>query len=126
MEKEQEQDQKQTEEKEGFKEKVGDLTDHIGDYLDTLYKLTVVKATQKATNAASVIVVAVAVCTIGMFALFFASVGLSLWIGNLISSRVGGFLVVGGFYLLILLIIILFRKRTVFPFFRNLIMRIYD
>ncbi len=124
MEKEKEQDQK--EEKEGFKEKVGDLTDHVGDYLDTLYKLTVVKATQKATNAASIIVVAIAVSTIGMFALFFASIGLSWWVGNLINSRVGGFLIVAGFYLLVLIIIILLRKKIVFPFFRNLIMRIYD
>jgi len=123
---EKEQEQKQTEEKEGFKEKVGDLTDHIGDYLDTLYKLTIVKATQKATNVASIIVVAIAVITVGMFALFFASIALSLWIGNLISSRVGGFLVVAGFYLFSLLIIILLRKKIVFPFFRNLILRIYD
>jgi len=123
---EKEQEQKQTEEKEGFKEKVGDLTDHIGDYLDTLYKLTIVKATQKATNIASIIVVAIAVITVGMFALFFASIALSLWIGNLISSRVGGFLVVAGFYLFSLLIIILLRKKIVFPFFRNLILRIYD
>jgi hypothetical protein len=123
---EKEQEQKQTEEKEGFKEKVGDLTDHIGDYLDTLYKLTIVKATQKATNVASIIVVALAVITVGMFALFFASIALSLWIGNLISSRVGGFLVVAGFYLFSLLIIILLRKKIVFPFFRNLILRIYD
>jgi len=123
---EKEQEQKQTEEKEGFREKVGDLTDHIGDYLDTLYKLTIVKATQKATNVASIIVVALAVITVGMFALFFASIALSLWIGNLISSRVGGFLVVAGFYLFSLLIIILLRKKIVFPFFRNLILRIYD
>jgi len=123
---EKEQEQKQTEEKEGFREKVGDLTDHIGDYLDTLYKLTIVKATQKATNVASIIVVAIAVITVGMFALFFASIALSLWIGNLISSRVGGFLVVAGFYLFSLLIIILLRKKIVFPFFRNLILRIYD
>jgi len=123
---EKEQEQKQAEEKEGFKEKVGDLTDHIGDYLDTLYKLTIVKATQKATNIVSIIVVAIAVITVGMFALFFASIALSLWIGNLISSRVGGFLVVAGFYLLSLLIIILLRKKIVFPFFRNLILRIYD
>ena len=123
---EKEQEQKQTEEKEGFREKVGDLTDHIGDYLDTLYKLTIVKATQKATNIASIIVVAIAVITVGMFALFFASIALSLWIGNLISSRVGGFLVVAGFYLFSLLIIILLRKKIVFPFFRNLILRISD
>jgi hypothetical protein len=127
MEKEKVQEQQEHQEhKEGLKDKVGDLTDHIGDYLDTLYKLTIVKTTQKATNIASLVVVAIAVSTLGMFVLLFASIGLSWWVGNLINSRVGGFLVVAGFYLLVLLIIILLRKKIVFPFFRKLIMRIYD
>jgi hypothetical protein len=114
-------------ETEDLKENVEDLTSHVSDYLDTLYRLTLLKVTQKATNLASIVVATIAVCTLSLFILFFASFGAAWWLGDIIKSRVGGFFIIAGFYLLLLLVIILFRKKIVFPYIRNLVMgKIYE
>jgi len=114
-------------ETEDLKENVEDLTSHVSDYLDTLYRLTLLKVTQKATNLASTVLAAIAVCTIGLFVLFFVSVGAAWWLGDILKSRAGGFFIIAGFYLLLLLCIVLLRKRIVFPFIRNLVLgKIYE
>ena len=106
-----------------LKEKVGDLTNHVGDYLDTLYKVTLLNVTQKTTNIASGAIAAIVGVVLGMFVLFFAGFAAAWWLGNVIESRVGGFLLVAGFYLLIAIIIILLRKKIVFPYIRNLLIK---
>ena len=114
-------------ETEDLKETVEDLTSHVNDYLDTLYRLTLLKAVQKATTLASTVVAAIAVCTVGLIALFFASFGAAWWLGDVIKSRAGGFMIMAGFFLLLLVCIFLLRKKIVFPFIRNLVMgKIYE
>ena len=115
------------EEKPGLKDRVDDLTGHIRDYAETYYKLTVLKVAEKATNAGASALVAIALVTLGFFGLIFASLGLAYWIGNLVNSRVGGFLIVSGIYFLGLILIIAMRKKIIFPFIRNSIIRkIYE
>jgi len=112
---------------EGLKQKSADLVDHVEDMAGTFYKLTLLKAAQKATNVASSFVVILATTVFGLFALLFSGVALCLWLGDLVNSRAGGFLIGGGFFLLILCAIIALRKKIVFPYFRNLIIRkLYD
>lgn len=108
---------------EDLKEKTADLVDHVEDIADTFYKLTVLNVTQKATNFAAGAIAMIVICTLGVFALLFGGIALSLWIGNLIESRVGGFLIIAGLFLLGTIIIVLMRKQIVFPYFRDLIIR---
>jgi hypothetical protein len=108
---------------EGLKDKVSDLTSHIRDYVDTYYKLSVVKVAQKATNAGAGALVAITLSTLGVFVLLFASVAGAFWIGDAIGSRGGGFMIIAGFYLLVVLTIVLMRKKIIFPFIRNSIIR---
>jgi hypothetical protein len=115
------------EEKPGLKDRVDDLTGHIRDYAETYYKLTVLKVAEKATNAGASALVVIGLVTLGFFGLIFASLGLAYWIGNLVNSRVGGFLIVSGIYFLGLILIIAMRKKIIFPFIRNSIIRkIYE
>lgn len=112
---------------EDLKDKVEDLTSHAGDYLNTLYRLTLVKVTQKATNLASALVATIAVCTLGLFVLFFASFGAAWWLGDVLQNRAGGFFITAGFYVVVLVIIISLRKKIVFPYIRNRILgKIYE
>ncbi len=106
-----------------LKEKAGDLADHVVDYAETFYKVALLNMTQKATNIASTIVTVVALCTLGMFVLFFITLALGWWLGDLINSRAGGFLIVAALFLVLLFVIISMRKKIVFPFIRNLIIR---
>ena len=112
---------------EGLKQKSAELVDHVEDMAGTFYKLTLLKATQKATNIGSSFLVILATSVLGLFALLFLGVALCLWLGDLVNSRAGGFLIGAGIFLLILGTVIALRKKIVFPYFRNLIIRkIYD
>jgi membrane-bound ClpP family serine protease len=112
---------------EDIKDKAEDLLNDAGDYLDTYYKLTLVNVTQKVSIAASSVVSIIAIAAVAVFVILFAALGLSWWVGELVNSRAGGFFIVGGFFLLLLLLILAFRKKIIFPFIRNLIVRnLYD
>jgi Putative Actinobacterial Holin-X, holin superfamily III len=114
-------------ETEQLKEKAEDLTEHLGDLAETSYKLAIINLTQKATNAASQGLTIIVLCTLGMFILFFGGFGLAWWLGDVIDSRAGGFAIVAGFFLLLTLCILAVRKKIVFPYIRNLIIRkVYD
>ena len=111
------------ENKDKIKDTVGDLTGHIRDYAETYYKLTVLKVADKATSAGASALVVISLATLGVFGILFASLGLAYWIGNLLESRVGGFLIVAGIYFLAVVLIIAMRKKIIFPFIRNSIIR---
>ncbi len=112
---------------EHVKEKAADLVDHVEDFGQTFYKLTLLKLTEKATNAVSTAVVVIAFCIMGVFALLFLGIALAWWLGDLVGSRPLGFLIGAGGYLLLLLIIVLIRKKIVFPMIRDsIISKVYD
>lgn len=110
-----------------LKEKTADLVDHVEDIADTFYRLTIINVTQKATNIASGAITMIVVSVIGLFILLFLGVALSFWLGDLVGSRTGGFLLGSAFYLLLLLVLLALRKKIVFPIIRNLILsKVYD
>src|SRR5215213_1064870 len=108
---------------EEFKLKAENLTKSVGDYVDTYYKLTVVKAADKATGIAASSLAGFAILFLGIFVFFFVGLGLGVWFGNLLDNQVAGYLLVAAFYLLLIILLVALRKRIVFPFIRNLIVR---
>ena len=112
---------------EGLKDKTADLVDHVEDIADTFYQLAVVNAAQKATNLASSFLVVLALSVFGIIGLLFSGIALSLWLGDLVGSRAGGFLIGAGIFLLLLGVVVLMRKQIIFPFIRDtLIRKMYD
>ena len=61
---------------EEFKAKAETLTKSVGDYFDTYYKLTVVKAADKATGVAASSLAGLATFFLGIFVLFFSLISL--------------------------------------------------
>ncbi len=108
---------------EELKTKAEDLTRNIKDYLETSYKLTILKATDKATGIAAGGLAAFSILFLGIFVMFFLGIALAIWLGQLINSEAGGYLIVAGIFLLMIIILVLMRKRIVFPMIRNLIIR---
>ena len=114
-------------EAQSIKNTTEDLTSHIGDYLDTFYQVSLLNLTKKATNIGSFAFSTIVVCILGLFVLFFTSIAMAWWLGDVVASRAGGFLIVAGFYLVVGIILILLRKKIVFPYFRNILIRkVYD
>lgn len=112
---------------EDLKTKADILTDHVGDYLETYFNLTVLKATEKTAGIASLSVTAIFISFLVLFVLLFTGFGLSWWIGAWINNLVAGFFIVAGIYLVLIALLLFLRKKIVFPFIRNfIIQRIYD
>jgi hypothetical protein len=110
-----------------LKNKAENLTDHVSDYLETYYKLTVLNATEKTAGIASVSVTAVFIGFLVLFVLLFSGFGFSWWIGKAIDNMIGGFFIMAGIYLLLIGIIFIFRKKYIAPFIRDfIIQKIYE
>lgn len=108
---------------EEFKLKAEALTKSVGEYFDTYYKLTVVKAADKATGVAASSLAGLATFFLGIFVLFFSGLAAGVWLGDLLDNQVLGYLLVAAFYLLLIILLVVLRKRIVFPFIRNIIVR---
>lgn len=112
---------------EELKTKAGNLTESITDYIQTYYKLNVLKIADKSTSAAATIVAVVAVVFLGAFVLLFGGIALGLWLGQLMEDMVLGFVLVAGFFMVILVILVMLRKKLIFPIIRNkIINKIYE
>jgi hypothetical protein len=112
---------------EALKHSAEKLTDSISNYAETYYKLTVLKAADKATGIASNSLTAAVTLIVGLFTLLFLSMALAFWLGDLLDSYAAGFLIVGLLFAAIIATVVLLRKKIVFPFIRNKIIRnLYD
>jgi hypothetical protein len=112
---------------EDLKEKTADLADHVEDLASTFYKLAILTVAQKATNIASSAIAMIVLCVVSFFVLLFAGIALSWWLGDLVESRPGGFLLGALFFVIIFFIVISLRKKIIFPIIRNnIISKAYD
>jgi hypothetical protein len=112
---------------EELKEKTADLADHVEDLANTFYQLTLVNATQKASNILSGAVIMLLICTLGFVVLLLSGVALAWWLGNVIESRAGGFLLAAGFFLVLVVFLAALGKKTLLPVIRDAIIRkMYD
>jgi hypothetical protein len=107
---------------EDLKTKAGTLTDHVGDYIETYYKLIVLNATEKATGIASVSITSLVLSVISIFALFFISLGFGWWLGERLHNMFAGFAIIAGFYTLCAVLTILLKDKII-PFIQNLMIR---
>lgn len=110
-----------------IKEDAKDILNHSQDYVETLYKLSVVRAAKKASNIASGLVNTILLFFISLCILLFLSIAAAWWIGQEAENPAVGFLSVAGFYLLLAIILIALRKSVISPFIKNsLIRKIYE
>ncbi len=99
------------------------LAEHVAGYAETYVKLGVVNATEKATVVATVSLTAVLLLFFFMFVLLFSGVGIALWVGEALQDAKVGYFCVASFYLLCALIFLALRKKFIFPFVRDQIIR---
>ena len=106
-----------------IKDKAEELTEHVGDYLETFYKLTALNATGKATGIISAGITSIVIMLFIMFAMLFAFMGIGWWLGEQMNNMLAGFGIVSGFYIFLIIIILTFRKSFLFPLIRNILIR---
>src|SRR5215471_14668377 len=106
-----------------IKDDAKDIIRHAGDYLETFYKLNLVRLTKKVSDVAAGAVNSILLFFIGLCTLLFISLAAAWWISDIMNSRPAGFLIVAGFYLLIAVILILMRKKIITPYIQNTLIR---
>lgn len=112
---------------EDLKTKAENISSHVKEYIDTLIKLISTKITQQIVLQGSKIIAGIILTFFAVLALFFLSLALGFWLGDILHSRIFGFLAVGLFYVLLVLILLVLRNKTILPWLRNIIVRmIYD
>jgi hypothetical protein len=112
---------------EDLKTKAGKISSQAKDYIDTLFKLTSAKITQKIVQNGSLFIAGLILVFFIVLAIIFLSLGLGFWLGDLLNNRMYGFLLVGGFYFFLFCILLLLRRKTLLPLIRNIIVRmLYD
>jgi len=67
-------------------------------YAKTSFELVKLNAIEKTVDAASSVVPSVIALSLFFTFLLFASIGLSIWLGDILGNSYFGFLIVGGFY----------------------------
>jgi hypothetical protein len=108
---------------ETIKDKAEELTDDIGDYIETYYKLKVLQLTDKAANVASVSLASIMILVLGFFFMLFLGIGLGWWIGERLDNMVAGFCIIAGIYAVLIVIVLVLRKNLILPYLRNLFIR---
>jgi hypothetical protein len=90
---------------------VSQLFKKASDYLKLKIELFKLKAVDKVSGAVSIIFAGLIIITFVWLFILMASIGLALWIGELLGEIYCGFFIVAGFYILIIIILLLFRKQ---------------
>ncbi len=110
-----------------LKTKATELSDSITDYIQTYYKLTILKTTEKATGVVASLLSSIVALFLGIFVIMFLGVALAVWLGELVQNVALGYVLTAAVFLLIIVILVLLRKKIVFPMIRNLIInKLYE
>lgn len=102
------------------------LVEKTERFTKTSLELFRLKAIDKSTDVISLATaIILATC---FFLLFFpfASIGLALWVGDLLGKNSYGFFAVALFYGLIGLILFLFRKKIIVSPLKNILINLFD
>jgi len=108
---------------EELKTKAENLTNHLGELLNTYYELTVVTVAQKGSRTAAGAFTFIVICAFSLCVLLFLGIALAVWIGSLLESPAAGYFIVGLFYILLIVVFYLLRKKVILPLIRNFIVR---
>ncbi|HMR82941.1 MAG TPA: phage holin family protein [Niabella sp.] len=109
-----------------IKDKVEDIADNVEEIAKTYYRLTVVNIADKGSKLGASLFVGIFLFILLLFALFFACLGLSWWVGEQLNSQVYGFFIVAGGLFIILLLIVLLKKNIINSIRNIIINKIYD
>ena len=99
------------------------MSKDVTDLVDTYIALAKANVAQKAANAASVSVTGIVIAVLACFFIFFGAFALAWWIGQLISSVVGGFLIVAGIFGVGVALIFAFKEQLIYPVIRNTVVK---
>ncbi len=101
------------------------LEAEIRRYIDDRVLLVKLKATEKAAQLGSLVLILLLLAGLAFFVLFFISLMAGYFFAEWTGSLFYGFSIVAGIYLLLLVLVLSFRKKYMGPFLVNLLIRVF-
>lgn len=95
------------------KNKAEQLISNIKEYAETRFDIASLNIQDKVSDVLSSVASIAIVALLGIFIIFFSSVGAAWWIGQMLHNPSIGFFCIAGFYLLIAIVIILNRDKWI-------------
>jgi hypothetical protein len=83
------------------------------EYLENTIEYYKLRTFKTITKGAISLVNFLIIGIILLLALLFLSIGVALWLGDLLDSRYVGHFIVGGFYILVILLFLIFAKKPI-------------
>jgi len=112
---------------ETIKNRTEEVADHIDEYAESLFNLLSVSVTQKAVHTSSVLLSKLFILLMYILGILFIGGGIAWWLGDILQSRIFGFLIVGGIFLIAAIIFAVIQRKSLIPFFRNrMVRKIYE
>ncbi len=99
------------------------MSKDVSDLVDTYIALAKANVTEKAASAASFSVASLIIAVFALLFVFFVGFALAWWMGQLISSVAGGFLMVAGLFGLVGALLIAFKEQLIYPVIRNRVVK---
>jgi hypothetical protein len=110
-----------------FNTNASNLANHVQDLAQTYYELARINVAQAGSRAIARAMIFFIIAGLVLCVLLLAGIGLSLFLGNVLKNPAAGYFIVAFFYLILVVVSYLLRKKIVFPFIRDFIVRkIYD
>ncbi|MBK6482610.1 MAG: hypothetical protein IPG01_05630 [Chitinophagaceae bacterium] len=103
------------------------LLKELKDYISLRLQITQLKYSSKTSLVTSSVLTYMLISMVVFFFVLVLTIGIALWMGNLLGEWYLGFLIMAGIYLLIGLVIFTFRNRWIRIPLNNLIIKeIFD
>ena len=93
--------------------RLGELSAHIIEYLDTRWDLFLLQLTEKGMNALSSIVAGLLLVLFGSIVLIFASIGAAISIGSALDNPAAGYFIIAGVFVVLLILGTMFARNYV-------------
>lgn len=107
-------------------EKIEELADNIKEYVNNRIDAVKLTAAEKSSAIIANLIAGLIVATVFMFFIVFASIALSLLLGDWAGSTWAGFLIVAGLYLLVGIIVWTAREKIIrLPIMNALIKQLF-
>jgi len=103
--------------------KIEETVDSIKDYINTMYELAVLKASDKLAHIVSNALSFLPILFLTFATFLMLSFGLAFYLNTVLVSEFLGFFIVGGVYLLIAFITMAARKNSIAKPLRNKIIK---
>ncbi len=94
------------------KSKIEQIYERVEQYVSTSVELYKLKALQKVAETATSILTSVILAIFGLLFLLFVSIGLAIYLGEVLGKMHYGFMIVSGIYLLFAVIVYALRAQV--------------